>query len=331
MDNMNSKNSNISKSLIKRLAVIDREVGEKRFPNRERLAKRLGVSSKTIQRDIEFLKFHYNAPIDFDKNRMGFFYTDPSFRLNPLKIDSSDFLGIAVTEKVLAQYNNTPYSKYFQNFFRKLDNMLEGKLSVDLKDIDKIMSFYIGPVRSVDENIMRIVEIGLRESRRIQIDYLTGWSGKESERDLDIYHLKNFQGDWYAIGYCLKSKQIKVFSVSRIKKIRLTNIHFEIPDKFSIEDYFKDSFGIFESDKLYNIKLRFTSNGARYIKEKVWHKSQVITENYDGSINMDLTVNNLNEILTWVLSMGRECKVIQPKELKTMVRDELEATIVNYE
>ena len=41
-------NTTVNKQLIKRITVIDREIGEKRYPNKERLAVRLEVSTKTI-------------------------------------------------------------------------------------------------------------------------------------------------------------------------------------------------------------------------------------------------------------------------------------------
>lgn len=322
--------ASVNKLLIKRIAVIDREIGEKRFPNKDRLASRLSVSTKTIQRDLDFMKYEYDAPIGFDKQRKGFYYTNPDFRLNPLQINASDFLAVAVTEKVLEQYKNTPYSGYFKNFYEKISNLFDGKLSVDVRDLDRIMSFYIGPVRQVDKSIMDKVENALRECIRVNVRYLTGYSGTESERFIDIYHLKNYQGDWYIIGYCHKAQQIKVFAVSRIKEITLTNRHYEIPDKFSIDEYFADSFGIFEGGKIHQVKLKIMNESARYVTERKWHKSQKITPQKDGSIVVEYRVNNLTDMFFWILSLGRNCEVLLPKEFREEVIDELKHMAANY-
>jgi len=324
------ENTTVSKSLLKRIAVIDREIGEGRFPNKDRLAKHLGVSEKTIQRDIEFMKFEYDAPIEFDKKHLGFFYTDQNFRMNPLTVDASDFLAVAVTEKVLEQYKNTPYAKYFKNFYKKIANIYEGKLSVNIADIDNILSFYIGPVRYVSEDVMNTTERALRENIRCKMTYITGYTGAVSERLIDIYHLKNYNGNWYIIGYCYKAKKIKVFALSRIKEIKLTNQHFNVPDDFSIEKYFANSFGIFESDKLYDVKLKIMNESVRYIKEKKGHSSEKITDQIDGSIILEYRVNNLTELFFFVLSLGRNCEVIAPKELREQVIDELKGALKNY-
>lgn len=324
-----SKKAAINKALLKRLTVIDREIGEKRFPNKDRLATILEVSSKTIQRDIDFMKFEYDAPIEFNKQRNGFYYSDDKYRLNPIKIDSSDLLALAVTEKVLEQYKNSPYAKYFKKFYEKLSYLFDEKISIDAKDLDSIISFQIGPVRSVNENTMDKITTAVRESRRIWIKYRTGWSGEISDREIDIYHLKNHQGDWYIIGYCHKAQQIKVFAVSRIQQIKLTNRYFDIPEDFNIVEYFKDSFGIFESKEIYDVKLKIMNESVRYIKERQWIKSQKITENKDGSIMLEFRVNNLTEVMMWILAMGKDCIVLAPRKLVKLISNEYK-TIIKY-
>jgi predicted DNA-binding transcriptional regulator YafY len=174
------------------------------------------------------------------------------------------------------------------------------------------------------------ITTAVRESRRIWVKYFTGHSGEISDREIDIYHLKNHQGDWYIIGYCHKAKQVKVFAVSRIQEIKLTNRYFDIPDDFSIENYFKDSFGIFESKEIYDVKLKIMNESVRYIKERQWIKSQKITELNDGSILLEFRVNNLTEVFMWVLAMGKDCKVIEPKELREIIYNELNESLLNY-
>jgi predicted DNA-binding transcriptional regulator YafY len=48
-----------------------------RFPNCRKLADELEVSSKTIQRDIEFMRYQLGLPIEYDQLHFGFFYTEP--------------------------------------------------------------------------------------------------------------------------------------------------------------------------------------------------------------------------------------------------------------
>ena len=42
------------------------------FPNCSELARELEVSTKTIQRDIEFMQDRLNMPIEYDQAHFGF-------------------------------------------------------------------------------------------------------------------------------------------------------------------------------------------------------------------------------------------------------------------
>ena len=320
----------VNKALLKRLATIDREISGKRFPNKIILARLLDVSSKTIQRDIDFMKYEYDSPIEFDNIRKGYYYTDNKFRLSPLSIDASDFLAIAVTEKVLEQYKDSPYAKHFRKFYEKLSYLFDSKITISAKDLDNIISFQIGPVRKVDEKTMEKLNIALKNNRRIKIKYFTAYSGISKEREIDPYHITNHQGDWYVIAYCHLAKEIKVFAISRIQEIKLTNHYYEIPSDFNIKEYFKGSFGIYESKEVYDIKLLITGDSMRYVKEKLWHESQKIIEQKEGSIIMEMKVNNLTEIMFWILSLGKDCKVLEPNKLKDAIISEIKGMIENY-
>jgi predicted DNA-binding transcriptional regulator YafY len=324
------KNSEVNKSLLKRLTYIDREIGEKRFPNKIMLSKRLGVSAKTIQRDIEFMRFEYDAPAEFSKQRSGYYYSDEKYRLNPLKIDASDLLAVAVTDKVLRQYRHTPYAKYFRKFYGKLQNLFDDKISIDVKDLDSMISFKVGPVRTVDEKIMETVTKALNERRIISVRYFTGYSGVESDREIDVYHIRNYHGDWYIVGYCHREKELRVFAVSRIRKAKLLNRYFNVPEDFDVREFFKGSFGIYESKKNYNIKLKIMNESVRYIQEKEWHKSQKIKKMKDGSIVLEFRLNSLAEIFVWVLALGADCEVLEPKVLREMAVQECSKSILNY-
>lgn len=64
---------------------------ENRYPNHPRLVEEMrkldlagayNVTQKTVQRDVNFLKYEYNAPIEYDFNQRGYFLTDPEWNLD---------------------------------------------------------------------------------------------------------------------------------------------------------------------------------------------------------------------------------------------------------
>ena len=82
--------------------------------------------------------------------------------------------------------------------------------------------------------------------------------------------------------------------------------------------------GIFSSTKVYNIKIEFDTWTAPYIKERIWHTDQKITEKKDGMIILQFKTNQLESVKFWLLTWGAGSKVISPQELRAMMIDVIE-------
>ena len=48
-----------------------------RFPNCTKLSRSIEVSPRTIKRDVDFMKFRLELPIEYDCRRYGYFYSKP--------------------------------------------------------------------------------------------------------------------------------------------------------------------------------------------------------------------------------------------------------------
>jgi predicted DNA-binding transcriptional regulator YafY len=83
----------------------------------------------------------------------------------------------------------------------------------------------------------------------------------------------------------------------------------------------KASFGIFQGQPEH-VKVHFTSDAAGYIKEKVWHSSQKISEQRDGSVILEVDVAGTQEIKHWILRWGSRAQVLEPDSLREEIRSE---------
>jgi predicted DNA-binding transcriptional regulator YafY len=54
-----------------RILLIDEKIRSGQYPNSNTLAKLTEVTPRTIQRDIDYLRLFYNAPIAYDPVRQG--------------------------------------------------------------------------------------------------------------------------------------------------------------------------------------------------------------------------------------------------------------------
>ena len=319
----------LTKNILFRLSFIDKEIRSGLFPNKTTLSKKYEISLKTIQRDIDYLRNNYDAPIEYNFKRKGFFYGKP-FLLNPLELSEGDFFMLAITEKVLRQYNNSPYEKNIKVFFEKIKNLFNNSISIYIEELEDIMSFEIGPLREINKEYFDKIEKAIKENNIVEITYHSNYSGVVSNRKIDPLRLINYKGDWYLIAYCHLKKCVRMFALSRIKKLILKDIPFKPHFEINIDEILKTSFGIYIDNKIYTVKIKFSSYESRWIKERKWHHSQKIKEIKDGSIILTMKINNIEEIKRWVLQYGKECEVLAPRKLREEIKTELEEARKKY-
>jgi predicted DNA-binding transcriptional regulator YafY len=90
------------------------------------------------------------------------------------------------------------------------------------------------------------------------------------------------------------------------------------------------SFGIYQGDPVH-IRVRFHPDVAGYIKEKIWHDSQVIHPRADGSIIFEADVAGTDEIRFWVMTWGSKAQVLEPESLRQEIKAEAKQIAKQYE
>jgi len=90
-----------------RLLFIDRKIGEGRYPNCGTLAEEWEVSNKTIMRDLDYMRYQLEAPLEYSAKHRGYYYTEENFKLPAISIKESDLFAIYLA--VLARDTPSPF------------------------------------------------------------------------------------------------------------------------------------------------------------------------------------------------------------------------------
>jgi len=163
----------------------------------------------------------------------------------------------------------------------------------------------------------------------IEMIYFTMSRKQETRRKVAPYKIWFFDGTFYLIGHCLLRNSVRLFAIDRIKSLCLTDESFQIPEDFNTEDFMRSSFGTFAGN-LTTIKIHFETDIAGYIQERIWHESQEIESQEDGSIIFKVTVAGTDEIKFWVLNWGAKATVLEPDSLRDEIKSEAEAMAGKY-
>ncbi len=113
------------------------------------------------------------------------------------------------------------------------------------------------------------------------------------------------------------------------KMLHQTKDTFEKPEDFSFEEFIRPSFGVFQAEPM-RVSVWFSSEVAGYIKEKIWHESQEIHKQDDGSIIFEAKVAGMDEVKFWIMSWGSHALVLEPESLRNEIRAEFEVMVEKY-
>lgn len=302
-----------------RLLFIDRLLREKRFPNCSTLAEGWEVSISTIQRDLDYMRYELDAPIEYSAKERGYYYTEEQYQLPAIHIRESDLFAIYLADKLLAQYEGTPVYDSLRSVFSKIEENLPDKV-ITRSGADQELFTVLPPFATVIlPEVLATVFDCLRTSTRLEVEYRSP-GGEPMWRQIDPYQGVRFEGDWYVVGYCHLRGAIRTFSLARMLNATKSRERFTRPNSFDFRQLFGSHFGIHWSEEDTEVRIHFNRHAAAYIRERQWHPSQRIDDQADGSLILTLTVNHLLELKRWILSWGDQARVLTPFELAEELR-----------
>lgn len=321
------------KQSFARIVFIHGIIKAQRYPNVPCIAQSLEVSSRTVERDLEYLRDYLKAPLQYSRFKNGFYY-DRDFDLPPVKLTEGEAVALVLSQHLFSLYKGAPFGKTVQSAIEKIIGMLPETVTLDPSDFLQQVSFDVPAPRGEEHHLCDVYHFlsGAISGRNcIEINYFTATRNVTSRRCIDPYHLRYHQGVWYLIAFCHFRNEVRIFALDRIRSYKETGATFEILEGFSLEDFLKYSMGIEIGTVLpVKVAVHFDAYQARFIRDQVWHSSQEIEELSDGSIIMKLTVSGLGELKRWIMSYGHHAEVLYPESLRMEIAQKATALAEIY-
>jgi predicted DNA-binding transcriptional regulator YafY len=288
------------------------------------LAKDFDCHKRTVYRDLEALEAAGFPLYTESVNGRNLWLLMDSAR-NPMPVPFSlpELMALYFGRDTLKVLKGTVFHDSLEDLFQKIEATLPPESKKYLKNVEK--SLKVGsmphkPNPKFDKIIDRIKEAVISK-RVIDIVYYTMSRKKETRRKVEPYKLWFLDGTFYLIGHCKWIKGIRIFAVDRIKMLALTDEKFEVPDDFDIDDFMGSSFGAFQGQPE-KVRILFSADIAGYIKEKIWHESQKLHDNPDGSVLFEADVACTKDFKAWIMRWGAGAIVLEPEELRSEIRAE---------
>jgi len=285
-----------------------------------KLADKFDVDVRTIYRDMISLGTDLKVPVFNTGQKWQI--AEGSF-LPPIRFLPTEALNIFLAARLMLNYSNR-YDPYIETAFTKLNGVLPPALS---QQVNKTMEWmHKLPKDEKYQKILSTIAEAWISQRQLKIFYQSLAAGEPNERMIDTYFIEPAAPGHacYVIGYCHLKDAVRTFKLERIKSAELTDEHYKVRDDFDANKFFGASWGIITGGEVKTIKLRIKDTTImKIMEETIWHPSQVLEKQADGSMIMTLNITDTQDFYSWILGWGEKVEVLEPQEIRAKVIDTL--------
>jgi proteasome accessory factor B len=289
----------------------------------DEIARRVGMSKRTVYRDLVALQEELEVPVWSDG--AGTWGVEEAGFLPPLKLTLQEAMAVVLSARLMARYADE-YDPDLAAAFQKLEEGLPAALATHIERTLEAMA-----ARPVDEVFRRNVHLLTRawaEGRVVEFTYAPAQYAERGDARPRGARVRPYLIEpslqthaLYLIGHDETKDAIRTFKIDRIADVSLTPETFEPPET-SLERDLPRAWDIIADQPPVEVELRFRPSVAARVGEATWHPSQVVETERDGSLRWRATVSGTIEIRLWILSWGDDVEVLAPAEL----RDDVAAT-----
>lgn len=316
---------------LERMIAMDATIRGGGFPSVQTFIERFEVSERTVRADLAFMRERLNAPLEYDRRRGGYHYTDPTWALPTMFATEGELLAFFLSVELTRRYLGTAFEAPLRKMVNLLVDRLPDELQIDLSALTQHYTFQSGATIGTDATLLMTLFECVRECWPIDITYFTASSGERKQRVLEPYHLFNVRGDWQVVAFDHRRQGVRQFAVSRIETWTVLRAKRFVRDPgFSVVEYLSTGFLAERGDQAVEIEIWFDDYQARYIRGREFHPSQQIEEHDDGSLTMRLWSGAMDEVRRWVMSFGNHAEVLEPASLRAEVAAEANAMTQRY-
>ncbi|HOC58253.1 MAG TPA: WYL domain-containing protein [Verrucomicrobiota bacterium] len=287
-----------------------------KYPNCNTIATELEISSRTVARDLDCMRDDLELPVDYDKQRHGYYLTEPVQSLPIVPVSSRELFAVCVAHKALEHYRGTALEKPLELAFKRFAERLDDDERFTLQSLDEVLSLRPFAPEDADLKLFELVTGALTDRHALRFQYRKPGQRRTELRRVHPYHLFEFGHRWYLLAYDLKRRDLRTFVLGRMREAAATREKFQLPPGFDPRKHFETSLGVMSGKGDYRVAVEMDAWLTDILRGRRWHPSQQITEFPDGRSQLRLRLSCLEEIEQYILSWGAHAIVLDPPELR---------------
>ncbi|MFC5805383.1 helix-turn-helix transcriptional regulator [Streptomyces formicae] len=189
------------------------------------LAERLGVSPRTIRRDIDRLR-DLGYPVEATRGAVGGYRLVAGAAMPPLLLDDEEAVAIAVGLRAGAGHAIEGVDEASVRALAKLEQVLPSRLRHRVSTLQNAtIPLTRGDGATVDPHTLTAIAATVTGQERLRFGYRSG-DGTESRRQVEPYRLVSTGRRWYLVAYDLGREDWRTFRIDRVSDPFATGARF---------------------------------------------------------------------------------------------------------
>ncbi|HET6499458.1 MAG TPA: YafY family protein [Amycolatopsis sp.] len=284
------------------------------------LAERLGVSVRTLRRDIDRLR-ELGYPVEAHRGVDGGYELAAGAALPPLVIDDEEAVALAVGLQAAAQGAVEGIAESSVRVLAKVVQVMPARLRrrVEALRAMTVPAGWDGPARAgVDPGVLTAVALACRDNEHLRFSY-TAVGGQLTDRHVEPHRLVCLGRRWYLVAYDLTRHDWRSFRVDRLTAPHGTGSRFRPRDLPAADAAEFVRSGLDNLPRPYLVEVLVDAPAAT-VRERIgrWSTAEEVDAEH---CRVRMTADSLDWAIMALGVLGADFRVLDPPELLEQIHD----------
>lgn len=280
------------------------------------LASRLGVTPRTVRRDVNRLR-ELGYPVHATAGTPGYRLGAGS-DVPPLLLDDDEAVAVAVGLRTAAGGTVAGIEEISLRALAKLERVLPGRLRHRVHTLQSMTVSMPGTGPAVDPAVLTRIAAACRDREGLRFDYRSH-EGAESVRAVEPYRLVHSGRRWYLVAWDLDRTDWRTYRIDRLRLRTPNGARFapREPPNNDLAAYTSRAV----SSAPYRYRARLTMHApAEAVAERMPPTVATVEPIDERTCRLTCGANSLDEIVVWVALTDIGFEAHEPPELIERIR-----------
>jgi proteasome accessory factor C len=291
----------------------------------DRICEELECSESTGKRLIRDLRERYSHPIEYDRDRAGYFYDRENLggaavELPGLWFTESELRALVIMRHLLQSIDSVKLGQEIAPFGQKIEELL-ASIGADAGEVARRIRIVGIAERHVDGPVFRASADAVLQRRQLAFTYTPRSRPiyEAERRTVCPQRLVHYRDNWYLDAWCHNRKALRIFALDQMEEPHILEPAARDIDDAELDAVLKSGYGIFAGEPTATALLRFSPERAQWVSKEIWHGKQSGRFLLDGSWEVAVPYSIAHELVMDIMKHGVEVEVLAPASLRKEV------------